>query len=397
MATTRKPTREPLPPLVRQLGWVSFFTDAASELLYPLIPIFLTTVLGAPVIALGLVEGLADGVATGLKVLTGYIADRVGEHRKMVRFGYTLSALSKPIMGLAPAWGWVVALRVSDRIGKAVRGVPRDLMLAEAVPAEDRGRAFGFHRAMDSAGAVVGPLLAVVGILIFGSNHLRPVFLLALIPGLASIMLLRRLPRTTRPAGKKWEPTPLPWRGPYGAFLVVTAVFSIANSSDAFLLLRAKNLGLSIIQVILAYAVYNVLYTLLSYPAGTYSDRPGRRVSVYGVGLFAFAAVYAGFALVGSAGPVWPLLAVYGIYMAFTDGISRALVVDLVPDNVRGKALGVHQALTGACVLIAGITAGILWDTVSPAAPFVVGAVGSLLAGVLLVTTVRMPAKAAPS
>jgi MFS family permease len=382
--------REPLPPLVRQLGWVSFFTDAASELLYPLIPIFLTVTLGAPVVALGLVEGLADGVATGLKALTGYIADRVGEHRRMVRFGYTLSALSKPIMGLAPVWGWVVALRVADRTGKAIRGVPRDLMLAEAVPAEDRGRAFGFHRAMDSAGAVVGPLLALAGVLILGENHLRPVFLIAIVPGIATLLLLRHLPHTTKRAGKKWEPTPLPWRGPYGAFMVVTAVFSLVNSSDAFLLLRAKNLGLSIVQVILAYAVYNVLYTLLSYPAGTRSDRVGR-VQLYGAGLVAFAIVYGGFALAGTSAPVWPLLALYGAYMAFTDGISRALVVDLVPDNVRGKALGIHQALTGGCVLIAGITAGILWDTVSPAAPFVVGAVGAVLAAVLLVTTVRVP------
>ncbi len=385
--------REPLPPLIRQLGWVSFFTDAASELLYPLIPIFLTITLGAPVIALGLVEGLADGVATGLKAATGYVADRVGEHRRMVRFGYTLSALSKPLMALAPVWGWVVALRVSDRIGKAIRGVPRDLMVAEAVRPEDRGRAFGFHRMMDSAGAVLGPLLAVVGLLILGENRLRPLFMFALVPGLASLFLLRRLPRTSKPSGKRWEPTPLPWRGPYGAFLVVTAVFSLVNSSDAFLLLRAKHLGLSIIQVILAYSVYNVLYTLLSYPAGTRSDRVGR-INLYAAGLVAFAVVYAGFALAGSAAPVWPLLAIYGVYMAFTDGISRALVVDLVPDNVRGKALGVHQAVTGACVLIAGITAGVLWEVVSPAAPFVVGAVGALLAAALLVTTVRVPAYA---
>ncbi|MBA3653311.1 MAG: MFS transporter [Actinobacteria bacterium] len=387
-------SREPLPPLVKRLGWVSFFNDAAGELLYPVIPLFLTITLGAPVAVVGLVEGLADGVATGLKALAGYIADRAREHRRMVQFGYAIGAVAKPLIGLAPAWGFVAGLRVADRVGKAVRGVPRDLMITEAVPPGDRGRAFGFHRAMDSAGAVVGPLVAVAGVMLLGEGRLRPLFAVAVIPSAAALLLLRRLPRTTRRSDKKWEPTPLPWRGPYGAFLVVTAVFSLVNSSDAFLLLRGKNLGLSVLQVILAYAIYNVLYTALSYPAGVRSDRVGR-IALYGLGLVVFAVVYGGFALAGSSAPVWPLLALYGVYMAFTDGIGRALVVDLVPADVRGKALGVHQAVTGACVLVAGVTAGILWETVSPRAPFALGAVGAILAAVLLVTTVRPPVGAA--
>jgi MFS family permease len=249
---------------------------------------------------------------------------------------------------------------------------------------------------MDTSGAVVGPLLAALGLVVFGRSHLRPIFLLAAIPGVACLVLLRRLPDVEKRVDRKWEPKALPLRGPYGAFLVVTAVFSIANSSDAFLLLRAKNLGLSIIEVVLAYALYNALYALLSYPAGLRADRVGP-VQLYGMGLLVFAVVYAGFALIGSSAPVWPLFAVYGIYMAFTDGISRALVVDLVPASVRGKALGIHQALTGACVLIAGIVAGVLWQTVSPAAPFVVGAIGADAAFVLLVTTVRVPARAPAS
>jgi MFS family permease len=382
---------EPLPPVVKRLGWVSFFNDAAGELLYPIIPLFLTVTLGAPAAAVGVVEGLADGVATGLKAWAGFVADRVRDHRWMVRLGYAVGGVAKPLIGLAPAWGVVALLRVTDRIGKAVRGVPRDLMIADAVPAEDRGRAFGFHRMMDSAGAIVGPLIGALGLVLLGTRHLRWIFAFAIVPTVATLLLLSRLPRVTRPVRTEWEPTPLPWRGPYGAFLVVTAVFSLVNSSDAFLLLRAKDLGLSVVQVVVAYAIYNVLYTLLSYPAGLRSDRRGR-IPVFAGGLVVFAAVYAGFALAGSAAPVWPLLALYGAYMAFTDGISRALVVDLVPAHVRGKALGVHQALTGACVLVAGIGAGILWDTVSPAAPFAVGAVGAALAAVLLVTTVRVPA-----
>jgi MFS family permease len=384
--------RTPLPPVVKRLGWVSFWNDAAGELLYPIIPLFLTVTLGAPVAAVGIVEGVADGVATGLKAVVGYVADRMRDSRIMVRLGYAAGAVAKPLIGLAPVWPVVAALRVTDRAGKAIRGVPRDVMIAEAVRPEDRGRAFGYHRAMDSAGAIVGPLIAVAGLLVLGRQHLRPLFLFAIVPSIATLYLLRRLPTTERPA-TKWESRALPWRGPYGALLVVTAVFSVVNSSDAFLLLRAKNLGLSVLQVILAYALYNVLYTALSYPAGTHSDRIGR-VPLFAGGLVVFAAVYLGFALAGSSTPVWPLLAVYGTYMALTDGISRALVVDLVPDNVRGKALGIHQAVTGAGVLVAGVTAGILWDTVSPAAPFYLGAGGALLAAVLLITTVKVPVQA---
>ena len=394
MSRANKPAERPpkaakLPPLVKRLGWISFFNDAAGELLYPVIPLYLTITLGAPVSAVGVVEGTADGVATGLKAFAGYLADR-GDRRRLVRFGYVVGGIAKPLIGLANAWGFVAGLRVADRIGKAVRGVPRDVMIAEAVDQADRGRAFGFHRAMDSAGAIAGPMVAVGALVVLGRDNLRPLFAIAVVPAVATMLLLRRLPRSTAPIRADWEPTALPWRGPYGAFVAVTALFSLVNSSDAFLLLRASDLGLSVIQVILAYAVYNVAYTALSYPAGVRSDRGGR-LAVYGVGLVVFAVVYAGFALAGSSAPVWPLLAVYGTYMAFTDGISRALVVDLVPENVRGKALGVHQAITGGCVLIAGVVAGVLWETVSPAAPFVVGAVGALAAAVLLVTTVRVP------
>jgi MFS family permease len=386
MATIRSRSR--IPPLVWRLGWVSLCTDAATELLYPLIPIFLTVTLGAPVIALGLIEGMADGVATGLKAWAGIVADRVGEHRKMVRAGYALSAASKPLLGLAPNWPVFAVFRVSDRAGKAVRGVPRDLMVAEAVPPEDRGRAFGFHRAMDTSGAVIGPLVGLVALAILGEDHLRPVFLIALVPGLASLALLRSLPKTVRPSGKQWEPGTLPWRGAFGGFMAVTILFSIGNSSDAFLLLRAHDLGLSTFSVVLAYALYNVVYAALSLPAGIHSDRVGP-VRVFTGGLIVFAGVYAGFAFITSSAGVWPLLAVYGAYMALTDGIVRALVVNLVPDNVRGKALGVHQAATGASVLIAGVTAGVLWDKVSHRAPFLVGASLALFAALLLPLVTR--------
>jgi MFS family permease len=353
------------------------------------------------VAALGVVEGLADGVATGLKAVSGVIADRVRHHRLMVALGYGLSAVSKPLLALAPNWGVVAGLRVSDRVGKGVRGVPRDLMITEATPPEDRGRAFGFHRMMDTSGAVVGPLLALAALLWLGVHHLRPIFLMALLPGLGSLWCLRSLPASEAdPKAKKWEPGKLPWKGAFGWFALVIVVFSIGNSSDAFLLLRAKNLGLSPALVIVAYALYNLVYAAVSMPAGIRADK-GSKAKVFGGGLVVFAVVYLGFGLATSGWAVWPLFAVYGVYMAFTDGISRALVVELVPDNIRGKALGVTQALTGAGVLIAGIGAGELWDRVSPRAPFFVGSALAAAAALLLLVTSRVrgsrPAPAAAS
>lgn len=385
----------PVPAIVKTLGWVSFFTDAASEMLYPLIPIFLTVTLGAPATALGLVEGLADGVATGLKAAAGAIADRFRNHRLLVAIGYGLAALAKPLLAAAPNWGAVAGLRVADRTGKAIRGAPRDLMIAEAVGPTGRGRAFGFHRMMDTAGAVVGPLLALAALAVLGEGRLRTVFLLAALPGLASLALIARLPRSAAPApaGKRWERVKLPWRSGFGVFVAATIVFNLGNSSDVFLLLRARDLGLSDTRVILAYVLYNLVYASTSLPAGIRSDRSGR-LRVYGAGLVVFAAVYLGFGLWRSPTAVWPLLAVYGLYMALTDGIGRALVADLAPPEARGKALGVTQAITGACVLVAGVTAGVLWDRVSPAAPFIVGAVTSLAALPLLAVAARVGRRA---
>jgi MFS family permease len=386
-----------LSPIVVRLGWVSFFTDAASEMLYPLIPLFLTVTLGAPVAALGVVEGLADGLSTGLRAVSGVIADRVRHHRLMIVLGYGLSAISKPLLALAPNWGVVAALRSSDRVGKGVRGVPRDVMIAEATPPADRGRAFGFHRMMDTAGAVVGPLIALAALLAVGQQHLRPVFLIALVPGIGALWMLRALPESdVDPNARKWEPGSLPWRGRFGWYALVLLVFGLGNSSDAFLLLRAKNLGLSPALVILAYALYNLVYALVSFPAGVRADRMDK-TRLFGAGLVVFSVVYLGFALATSSAVVWPLFAVYGVYMAFTDGIGRALVVDLVPDNLRGRALGVTQAVTGASVLVAGIMAGILWDAVSPATPFFIGAVLAGVAAAMLAMTGGWPRRPARS
>ena len=384
--------REPLPPVVKSLGWVSFLTDAATEMVYPVIPIFLTVTLGAPVVAVGITEGLADGISTGLRALSGWLSDRYRRNKLQVLIGYGLAAFMKPLIAIANSWGVVASLRAADRVGKAIRNAPRDVMIADATPPEQRGRAFGFHRAMDSSGAVLGPLIAVGFLLLFGRENLRPLFLIAFVPGVLAVLLLARIPESKRPATHEWEPKPLPWRGPYGFFVLVTLLFGIGNSSDAFLLLRAKNVGLSVVAVIAVYALYNVLYAALSYPAGVLSDRVGR-APLFAGGLVVFALVYAGFGAVQRTAYVWPLYAVYGAYMALTDGIGRALVVDHVPDDVRGKAIGVWQALYGAAVLLSGLIAGVLWDRVSPSAPFYFGAITAVAAAVLLLAGGPMVAR----
>jgi len=382
---------DPIPPIVKKLGWVSLLADASTEMLYPILPIFLTVTLGAPASVLGLVEGLADGVSTGLKALAGIVADRMRDNRLLVMCGYTVSALSKPLLALAPGWGVVALLRVTDRVGKAFRGVPRDVMIADAVSPQQRGHAFGYHRSMDTAGAVIGPLIAVVVLTVVGEAHLKLIFLLALIPGLGTIALVSRLPKSHRPppAAAKLTGPPLPWRGEFGKFVFAVTLFSLGNSSDVFLLLRAKDLGLSTRQVVLVFALFNLVNALASRAAGKRADRLGK-LRVFRSGLVVFALVYLGFALAPSAAFVWPLMAVYGIYMALTDGVGRALVVDVVGAEIRGKALGVQQAVTGFAVLFAGILAGVLWDTVSHAAPFVIGAA---MAGLALVVIgfVRTP------
>ena len=383
-----QPKREKLSPVVISLGWVSFFTDAATEMIYPVIPLFLTVTLGAPVAAVGVTEGLADGISTGMRAISGYLSDRTRRNKVLVLLGYGIAAITKPLMGLASAWGVVAGLRGIDRVGKAIRSAPRDVIIADATPEGQRGRAFGFHRAMDSSGAVLGPLIAIGFLLIFGRDNLRPLFFIAFIPGVLAILLLTRIPESRRPAKHDWAPTPLPWRGRYGWFVAGTFLFGLGNSSDAFLLLRAKNLGLSVLAVIGAFAAFNAIYAAVSYPAGSLSDRMDR-FTLFAGGLIVFAVVYAGFGFAKDAWLVWPLYMVYGVYMAFTDGIGRAIVVDLVPSEVRGKAIGVWQALYGVAVLGAGLLAGLLWETVSPRTPFFVGAVLSVVAVPVLLMSRR--------
>jgi len=376
--------RRLLPENVRALGWVSFANDLASELAYPVVPLFLTITLGAPVAVVGLIEGIAEGIAVGLRGFSGRLSDRAAHRRVPWIFsGYAVSAVARPVIAAAPTWGWVLGGRVADRLGKAARTAPRDALIKDSTPASLMGASFGYHRALDTAGAVVGPVIAVA--MLASGASLRSVLWLAVIPGFLTLLLLRRVHEKPAAAASpaRVKPAAVPMPRSFWFVLSVWVVFSLGNSSDVFLLLRSKELGLSSTLVILAYAFYNVVYSGLSWPLGALSDRVSRPLVLAG-GLVVFALVYLGFAAASASWAVWPLFIVYGVYIAATEGVARAWVADHAPSGASGTAYGIFAAATGASLLFASVVAGLLWSHVSPSAPFVLGVVSAGLALLLL-------------
>ena len=376
--------RKLLPENVRALGWVSFANDLASELAYPVVPLFLTITLGAPVAVVGLIEGIAEGIAVGLRGVSGRLSDRAAHRRVPWIFsGYAVSAVARPVIAAAPTWGWVLGGRVADRLGKAARTAPRDALIKDSTPASLMGASFGYHRALDTAGAVVGPVIAVA--MLASGASLRSVLWLAVIPGFLTLLLLRRVHEKPAAAASpaRVKPAAVPMPRSFWFVLSVWVVFSLGNSSDVFLLLRSKELGLSSTLVILAYAFYNVVYSGLSWPLGALSDRVSRPLVLAG-GLVVFALVYLGFAAASASWAVWPLFIVYGVYIAATEGVARAWVADHAPSGASGTAYGIFAAATGASLLFASVVAGLLWSHVSPSAPFVLGVVSAGLALLLL-------------
>lgn len=376
-----------LPRNVWVLGSVAFFSDTATEMSYWLLPQFLVGVLGAGPMTFGLIEGAAETVASLGRLLSGFISDRIRRRKPLAAIGYTAANLVKPLLALAQSWHQVFWIRLTDRAAKGFRAAPRDALIADSVPEERRGAAFGLRQAMDSAGAIAGPLGAVL-LLRFFSGNVRNVFWSAALPGLISIVLVWFAVREVPPSAVLGVR-----RGIGDAFrdsgwkllfvLAAVAVFSLGNSSDLFLILRAQNLGVQSSLAPLLGFVFNLVYTTLSWPVGKLSDRVSRR-AVLVAGYLVYACVYLGFACARSPLAAWFLFPFYGLYYALTEGVLKAWIADLVPSDSRASVFGVFNWVVGATAFPASVLAGWLWEHYSPAAPFFLSVGLSLLAALLL-------------
>ncbi|HCW32518.1 MAG: major facilitator transporter [Candidatus Peregrinibacteria bacterium GW2011_GWE2_39_6] len=368
------------------LGLVSFFNDVASEMIYPIVPIFLTSVLGAPVAIVGLIEGIAESTASVLKVVSGWLSDKLQKRKPFVVAGYSFSAISKILLSLAFSWPFVLFARFIDRFGKGVRTSARDALIAESSDTSTRGKSFGFHRALDTLGAVVGPLIALLAIH-FLDNNFRLIFFLAFIPACIGILLLLFFVKERKKEANLSPALNLSWRNldpSFKIFLLISFVFALGNSSDAFLILRAQNLGLSVTLVVLAYVLFNFTYTIFSMPAGIISDKIGpKKVLFSGFLLFSF--IYLFFGLTKVSLFLWLLFPFYGMYMALTEGVGKAYISNLVPQEKTGTAFGIYQTTIGLCTFFASLIAGLLWTYIGVSAPFIFGSIMAAISAFLFV------------
>lgn len=375
------------------LSVVSLLNDAASEMIYPLLPLFLTGVLGAGPAFLGVIEGVAEAASSLLKLASGVIADRFGRRRKLVAWGYGIAAVGRPLIAVAAAAWQVLAIRFADRVGKGLRTAPRDALLAESVPPELRGTAFGIHRAADHAGAVVGPLLASA-LLLLWPGDLRRVFALALVPGLITLAVVlwkvREPPRPAAQPGAERAPLlpAITALGPvFPRYLGVVVLFALGNSSDAFLLLRARDLGVAVALIPLLWAALHVSKMAWSIIGGRLSDRVGPRAAIV-AGWVVYALVYAGFAAAHAEWHAWALFVVYGLFFGLTEAPEKALVASLAPAALRGSAFGWYHAAVGVAALFASILFGLVWKAYGGPTAFLMGAAIALVAAVLFVAVV---------
>lgn len=373
------------------LGVVSLLTDISSEGIYPLIPLFLVNVLNTPVMDIGLIEGIAESTASILRVFSGWFSDIVGSRKWITVAGYALSSVSKPFFAVSTSWQQVLGIRFADRLGKGIRSAPRDALIADVTPAESRGISFGFHRAMDTVGALTGPLLAFW---LLRSLHFeyRTIFFLSAVPAVLAVFILIAFvkePARVKKTRQEWPSLRLSALSPrFKQFLLVSVIFSLGNSSDVFLILRARDVGISAASTLLVYVLFNSVGATFSTTAGAISDRFGRR-NIMLAGFLVFAAVYTGFALVTSPATIWILFAFYGLYNALTGGVQKAFAADLISPGMRGTGMGTFNMLTGVALLPASVIAGYLWNAINPSAPFYFGAIMSLAAAFLLAVFFR--------
>jgi MFS family permease len=386
------PESKRLPKPVRLLGWVSLLTDAATEAVYPLLPVFITQVLGGPPVALGIVEGAADATSSALKVVSGRWSDRAGVRKPIVLLGYSLSSIVRPFIAITSTWTHVFLIRVIDRVGKGLRSAPRDAMLASLAPPGERGRVFGYHWAMDHAGAAIGPALASI-FLYFAPENYRLLFALTIIPGALAVLTLTRVPEQT--AVPKVPAVPgVPGVGFLGSgfrglpgslkkYLWILAIFTLGNSSDAFLLLQLSQAGVPLIGLTMLWSAQHAIKALITMRGGILSDRLGRRTLIVS-GWIIYAIVYAGFAFSESATALIAWFLFYSTYAAAVEGSEKALVADLTPDALRATAFGWYAAVQGFGALAAGIFFGLLWQFFGAPVAFLTGASLALVAAVLL-------------
>jgi len=396
--------RKRIPHNVWILSITSFLTDISSEMLFNLLPLFLVNVLGVRIAVVGLIEGLAETIASLIKLGSGALSDYLENRKTLTVIGYGLSALVKPLLFFANSWGWVLAVRFTDRVGKGIRSSPRDALLADSTPEDRRGLAFGLHRAADTAGAFTG--LVIAALVVWASqasaaelsrNTFQKVTLVSIIPAFLGVIVLALGAREVVTSRTSREGRRLKFSGldhKFWAFLVVVVIFTLGNSADAFIILRAQERGLNVLQVLGMLLTFNAVYTIIASPAGVLSDRIGRR-AVLIAGWLVYGLIYLGFAAANTGAQIWLFYGVYGLYYALTEGASRAFVADLVPQEQRGTAYGLFHAGVGLAALPASLIAGILWQGLGgwsglgPAAPFFFGAVLALISVVLFVVWVR--------
>ena len=393
-----RPTTRKLPRNIWAVSLTSFFMDISSEMVTNLLPLFLSNVLGVRTSLIGVIEGLAESLASLLKLFSGWLSDKLQGRKWIAVAGYALSALSKPFFYFANSWGVVAAVRWVDRVGKGIRTAPRDALVADSVDESQRGLAFGLHRAADTGGAVVGLLVAIGAVwlaqknqIVLGAGTFRKVVLISLIPAFLAVLALALLAKDVPlKNGKSLPKFAFKSLGkPFTRFLLIVGLFELGNSSDAFLALRAQERGISVLGVLGMLVVFNIVYALVSTPAGSLSDRIGRKRMVVG-GWLLYALIYLGFGLAQNGLQIWGLYAFYGFYYGLTYGTTKALVADVVPENLRGTAFGTYNAVLGVLDLPASIIAGLLWqgafnwEGFGPGAPFIFGAFLALIAALML-------------
>ncbi len=396
--TKEQPAIKLLPRNVWAVGFTSMFMDISSEMVVNILPLFLANVLGVQTSIIGLIDGIAEATASILKLFSGWLSDRMGGRKWLAVMGYGLSAIVKPFFYFANSWGLIAGVRWADRVGKGIRTAPRDALLADSVAPEVRGLAFGFHRAMDTAGAFIGILIAALvvwltqksGITLERSTF-QIIVLASLIPAFLAVLSLLIGVKDVAVKGQRSKPK-FSLRGmgkPFSIFLVIVSLFTLGNSADAFLVLRAQNLGVSVLGILIMLAVFNLTYTLVSTPAGSLSDRIGRRRLIIG-GWLVYAVIYFGFALANAQWQVWILYTLYGVYYGMAYGSAHALVADLVPENLRGTAYGTYNAVIGLLAFPSSFIAGILWQGIGAwqgfgaPAPFFFGGALALIASLLM-------------